>query len=580
MNHRAETTRYTVRLHRMLGIARPRRRMARPRHPVQIEREYSRQLLQVVELARQAFQPVMDELAALLHRASLTRRVDHDLDRYDEGESIRVQELIAMAKARLNLNTSGLADLAASIANRVSVFQRDQFSRQVQSQLGIDLLLPDSGVRATIEPFVTMNVSLIKSIPERLYGDLESTLLNGVQKGLLLPDLADQIAKKFDIAGGRALNIARDQAGTLLGQINEVRQTSVGVEEYIWRTMQDERVRGDPDGKYPDADPSHFEREGETFRWDDPPEGGHPGEDQLCLPGDAQVSLYAPALKSYRRFYRGELTQIVADSCESIRCTPNHPVLTARGWLAAHLVQVGDYLIDASAKRDSFAIQNPQGGDATAEQVFGAVAKLGIAHRTVTPSAMGFHGDGSNQQIDVVEIDWCLFFESIAKAAELGRENELAFAARATLALGHSAADIVWSAPAAYRRMGSMGPSDSLCPRRSSHADDKRFAAIAWLDTVREQDAANGSPFAFHFASDRQLAHAVSIQTNDCRFRQVQSVVSWPWEGLVYNFETVTGWYASHGLVCHNCRCFAEPVLDGLSEDELADEEIAVDEAA
>lgn len=40
---------------------------------------------------------------------------------------------------------------------------------------------------------------------------------------------------------------------------------------YIWRTRNDGKVRS-----------SHAAREGEVFSWDDPPVGGHPGEDYNC----------------------------------------------------------------------------------------------------------------------------------------------------------------------------------------------------------------------------------------------------------------------------------------------------------
>ncbi len=40
---------------------------------------------------------------------------------------------------------------------------------------------------------------------------------------------------------------------------------------YIWRTVGDEKVRG-----------NHRAREGQSFSWEDPPEGGHPGEDYNC----------------------------------------------------------------------------------------------------------------------------------------------------------------------------------------------------------------------------------------------------------------------------------------------------------
>ncbi len=40
---------------------------------------------------------------------------------------------------------------------------------------------------------------------------------------------------------------------------------------YIWRTVGDDKVRGD-----------HAAREGQNFSWDRPPEGGNPGEDYNC----------------------------------------------------------------------------------------------------------------------------------------------------------------------------------------------------------------------------------------------------------------------------------------------------------
>ncbi len=41
--------------------------------------------------------------------------------------------------------------------------------------------------------------------------------------------------------------------------------------KYIWHTIGDGKVRSE-----------HADRDGETFDWDDPPEGGHPGEAPNC----------------------------------------------------------------------------------------------------------------------------------------------------------------------------------------------------------------------------------------------------------------------------------------------------------
>ncbi len=77
------------------------------------------------------------------------------------------------------------------------------------------------------------------------------------------------------------------------GAINQLRQEELGVEFYIWRSQDDAKVR-DLHAGYDDR----------VFRWDSPPEGGHPGEAYNCrcyaepIPpgaqGDALLADFAP----------------------------------------------------------------------------------------------------------------------------------------------------------------------------------------------------------------------------------------------------------------------------------------------
>lgn len=55
------------------------------------------------------------------------------------------------------------------------------------------------------------------------------------------------------------------------GLINQLRQEDLGIEQYIWRSRDDAKVRD-----------SHATYDDRVFRWDDPPEGGHPGEAHNC----------------------------------------------------------------------------------------------------------------------------------------------------------------------------------------------------------------------------------------------------------------------------------------------------------
>ena len=55
------------------------------------------------------------------------------------------------------------------------------------------------------------------------------------------------------------------------GLINEIRQRQLGVTHYVWRSRDDGRVRH-----------SHAEHDDRVFGWDNPPEGGHPGQAYNC----------------------------------------------------------------------------------------------------------------------------------------------------------------------------------------------------------------------------------------------------------------------------------------------------------
>ena len=53
--------------------------------------------------------------------------------------------------------------------------------------------------------------------------------------------------------------------------INELRQRALGIRQYVWRTRDDDKVRS-----------SHAAHDDKVFSWDDPPEGGHPGQAWGC----------------------------------------------------------------------------------------------------------------------------------------------------------------------------------------------------------------------------------------------------------------------------------------------------------
>ncbi|MGO4672974.1 phage minor head protein [Bosea sp. 2YAB26] len=159
-----------------------------------------------------------------------------------------------------------------------------RFNEAMRSAIGIDLgqVIVGEGIQNTIEAALQRNVSLIRGLTGDVAKRIEARLLGALTKGLANREIEKILSDEFGIARRRAKLIARDQAASFNGDLNRIRQQAMGVTEYVWSTSRDERVRGNPDGRYPNARPSHWDREGKTFRWSDPPSDGHPGQPINC----------------------------------------------------------------------------------------------------------------------------------------------------------------------------------------------------------------------------------------------------------------------------------------------------------
>lgn len=271
---RAAETRARVESLRARGFTRrlPRRQRRLPRQvePRGIEREYARALIAIVNRVQTALRPLMSEIPELVRGAQSELRVD-------AGEGSRARAIIEAAEQGVIAGPSQLEVLAGRFAERVSTHNRNQLRRQVRAALGADVLATDTGVAALIDGFVAENVGLIKTLPQSVFREVETTVTRGLTSGTNTRDLTKQIQGRFGVARNRARLIARDQIGKLNGQINARRQQNMGVTHFIWRTSQDERVRDD-----------HEAIDGERFSYKT---GGAPGEG---LPGQPiQCRCYA-----------------------------------------------------------------------------------------------------------------------------------------------------------------------------------------------------------------------------------------------------------------------------------------------
>lgn len=165
-----------------------------------------------------------------------------------------------------------------------SVRHGKKWIEQVNSAIGVDLgaVVGQADVEPLIDLATQKNVALITGLTADVQKRVETVLIDMITAGKSNADMAKALDEAFKFGRKRAALIARDQAAKFNGNLNRIRQQQIGVTDYIWWTMQDERVRGNPTGKYPKARPSHWDRHGKTFRYADAPADGNPGEPINC----------------------------------------------------------------------------------------------------------------------------------------------------------------------------------------------------------------------------------------------------------------------------------------------------------
>lgn len=201
-------------------------------------------------------------------------RMDSD-DRMDGVSDI----LVALRLIRQAVRSGD--ELSTEYAMSAYQHNEKSISNAIEKQLGIAVQLPVGDIES-VNDWVVQNSELIKDLQEEYLRRVQQSVTNGFLQGRSTKQVAQEIQKATNITWRRANTIARNEIGNLNAQINSKRNQELGIDEGIWRTAKDERVRGNPSGLYPNARPSHWANEGKKFKLSEGIDGIKPGDEILC----------------------------------------------------------------------------------------------------------------------------------------------------------------------------------------------------------------------------------------------------------------------------------------------------------
>ena len=171
------------------------------------------------------------------------------------------------------------------IAQGANVWNFEEWDAIVKNALGVNIFSRESWVHDHINSWINVNTSMITQLKDQTLNSIRFVVNDGIVHGQRAETIAERLVSEAELKGipgskvsivrtavNRSKFIARDQIGKFNGSLTEQRHKDLDIEEYIWHTSEDERVRS-----------AHMSHNNKRFSWDDPPPNtGHPGQDYQC----------------------------------------------------------------------------------------------------------------------------------------------------------------------------------------------------------------------------------------------------------------------------------------------------------
>lgn len=520
-----------------------------------------------------------------------------------------VRELTKRFTALFVDRAGGLAKAWAEGISRQSAVGLGQSLKEVSGGVTLKTDVVSGVVADVVRASVKQNVALIKSIPAKFFLEIEGEVMRSIQTGRGMADLQPFLEARYGISKRRAALIARDQTSKATTAINRARMQGLGVKKFKWLHSMG--------GKEPR--PLHKNTlNGKVFSMDDPPvidertgERGFPGQLINCFTGSTKVSLANGCKNLWRYWHSGDIIRISVEGHTIFEATPNHPVLTGRGWLSANEIQEGDYLASSEAYDGSVVNGHNAENTVAFADLYVALVLAGDA-KTLPATEFDFHGDIPENDVDSVLVEPDLARRLKTGGAQKGEHLILSLSDRGGLDPGPSVDAKIFhsfgsgvAGKAGPFISGEFGETNTIGATTISQDDARTGQNVT--------DDLSGAPVDF---GNFQHAGAVFVESNDgiglaatgsgsylsrnfvleaaleCGantvsaalmglaetaqrhptikgFHRVTKKVISVFDGHVYTMETEEGWYplAATATISKNCRCRMVPVIEFKSEE-------------
>ena len=519
-----------------------------------------------------AYQEIRKEMADIMQKISTNPNMSLQqkltaMNRYNRLQNLSRQ----MADVLQNANKTAQSFITQSMQNMYLHnynYAAEQFGFSIIDNTAVKNILTKE-----VNPFTKLSIAGMQD-KRVIMRKLESELTTAILKGESIPKIAKRLKNVSEGYLGDTIRIARTETT----RVENSAKQSVGDEGKRlgfdmwkrWVATADDRTRDE-----------HLAADGQEVPNDEPfivggEEMMYPGDESLgasawntinCFDGDVSVFNNKRALKSYKHSYSGKMLIVKTASGIKFTVTPNHPILTDRGWVSVASLNKGDNIIIGGLKKNLCLGTNPNKNEIPAKfNAFHEFLKIMGNSEWISRANANFHGDVADGDVEVVTLKRFLPNGFISFCGKKIKDFFLSIARFIKQFFSGNGFKHIFSfgrfntAPC---DVGGMSNPLLFSKRSLRHTIKHGLRTIANSDVIFTQDTINN--LSANIISDRKLFNGLPTYIGFDEIVSIDTFITT--SHMVYNLQTKNNLYLVNsitqngakcnniGAICHNCRC-------------------------
>lgn len=441
-----------------------------------------------------------------------------------------------------------------------------------QFKIGYNKLDTASVRKALHTPLDKLAISNNSAIVKQ---NIKRSLATAIAQGEGFQKTTKRIQKDLEKNANNARRIAVTEQGRIMNSARfeaTERADNKGLQlTKTWIATIDDRTRD-----------SHASLEGETVKFNEtfsngllyPNDPAGPAEEVInCFLADTKIATNSKIINGYKHKYKGDLVTIETSSGIKLTATPNHPILTNKGWVAIGLIDKTYKVAKTSIPNNWFSRINPyiECIDTTIGDIYNSIKSIGHSKR-VAGALVDFHGYIPDTDVEVVFLKGFLlngiktFFNKKIKD-KLFKFTDFMF--RFLISFGFVKKFLSCCRFTASNLIRFTCKTFAFIKRSLLHTNIHRFASVSDMDIVIDKAFSDSTSTTIMKCGKFFDRNSIKILFDDVVNIEIDSVNT-----HVYNLHTKNNIFVAsnsisekqdnvNGIIVHNCRCDYTEGIEG-----------------